>query len=110
MADVTDPVLVRRAQLARLAKVGKRVGYLALLAAIVAFGTGMASGLPSWSVTVVFAAFVVATVFLVPAIILSFAVQKAQREDPAAQSAHSGRPHPLISTGEDKRKGRTRSS
>ncbi len=87
-----DPVLVRRAQLARLAMMAKRIGYLALAATIVAFGRGMTSGLPGWSVTVVTVGFVVATVFLVPGIILGFGVQKATREDPdPAASTVAGR-------------------
>jgi membrane protein implicated in regulation of membrane protease activity len=92
MADVADPVLVRRAQLGRLAKVGKRLGYLALLAAIVAFAAGMASGLPPWSMTVVVAAMLVATLLLVPTIILAYAVKKAEREDPTPPPGRNGVP------------------
>lgn len=81
---MVDPVLAQRARAARLAGLGKRVGYLALLVTIVAFGIGVATDLPAWSVTVVAAGFAVATVALVPAIILGYAVRAAEREDRAA--------------------------
>lgn len=76
-----DPVLVRRAQMERVAKLGKRIGYLALTVAIVAFGIGVASDLPAWSVTTVIVGFGIATVALVPAIIIGYAVKAGARED-----------------------------
>ena len=45
-AGSTDPVLVRREQMRRLASLGSRVGYLALLVAIVAFVAGALNDLP----------------------------------------------------------------
>jgi hypothetical protein len=75
-----DPVLQRRAQLARLAKVGQRVGYLFLLVAIVAFFAGLASSYATWG-TVVVVAMGLCTVTLAPAIVLGYAVKAAARED-----------------------------
>ena len=80
-AVAEDPVLVRRERLRRLAALGSRVGYAALLVAIVAFLVGVLSDLPGWSVTVVVTGLAVATVCLVPSIILGYAVKAAARED-----------------------------
>jgi integral membrane sensor domain MASE1 len=79
---VEDPVVAKRAQLLRLANLGKRVGYLALAVACVAFVVGALTDLPSWSMVTVVAGMAIATVALVPAIILGYAVAKAEREDP----------------------------
>ena len=76
-----DPVLARRNQARRAATVGSRVGYLALAIACVAFLVGVLSGLPTWSVTVVLAGMAVATICLIPAIILGYAVKAAEREE-----------------------------
>ena len=83
MADSTidDPVLVKRERMRRLAALGSRIGYAALLVAIVAFLVGVLNDLPSWSVTLVVAGFAVATACLVPSIILGYAVKAAARED-----------------------------
>ena len=42
----TDPVRARRAHIARLVAIGKRVGYSALLIAIVAFFAGLVLHFP----------------------------------------------------------------
>ncbi len=65
----------------RLAAAGSRVGYLALLVAIVAFLVGVLNDLPAWSVALVVGGFAVATAALVPSIILGYAVKAAARED-----------------------------
>lgn len=76
-----DPVLVQRERMRRLAALGSRVGYAALLVAIVAFLVAVLNDLPGWSVTLVVAGLAVATVCLVPSIILGYAVKAAARED-----------------------------
>ncbi len=76
-----DPVLVQRERMRRLAALGSRAGYLALLVAIVAFGVGVLNDLPGWSVALVVAGLAVATACLVPSIILGYAVKAAARED-----------------------------
>ena len=80
-AATTDPVLVQRERMRRLASLGSRVGYLALLVAIVAFLVGVLNDLPGWSVGLVVGGFAVATACLVPSIILGYAVKAAARED-----------------------------
>jgi len=76
-----DPVLVQRERMRKLASLGSRVGYLAMLVAIVAFLVGVLNDLPGWSVALVVGGFAVATACLVPSIILGYAVKAAARED-----------------------------
>ena len=78
-----DPVLVERERMRRLAALGSRIGYLALLVAILAFAVGILNDLPGWSVGLVVGGLAVATACLVPSIILGYAVKAAAREDRA---------------------------
>lgn len=80
MSSGDDPVLVRRAQLERLATLGQRIGYLFLLVAIVAFFVGLATSYATWG-TVVVVAMALCTVTLAPAIVLGYAVKAAARDD-----------------------------
>ena len=79
-ARSSDPVLVKRAKLDRLATTGQRVGYLFLLVAVVAFFAGLAGGYGTWG-TVVVVAMGLCTITLAPAIVLGYAVKAAARED-----------------------------
>jgi hypothetical protein len=78
---MTDPVLVRRQRMARLASTGQRVGYAALLVAIAAFIWALAAHFPTAATTLVVAGLVVCTLTLAPAIVLGYAVKAAQKED-----------------------------
>jgi len=78
---VTDDVVARRERIARLAAAGRRAGYLALLVAIVAFFTGLATDFPRWSVVTTTAALVAACVILPVPIIVGYGVRAAARED-----------------------------
>jgi hypothetical protein len=78
---VDDPVLARRERIARLARIGKRIGYTALVIAIVAFFVGVAAGFPSWTVTLSVAGLVVACVVLPVPIVLGYGVRAAARDD-----------------------------
>jgi hypothetical protein len=84
MDDVVsdDPILVRREQIARLAALGKRVGYAALAVAVVAFFIAVFAGFPSWAVTTSIVGLVAACIILPVPIVLAYGVQKAAREDP----------------------------
>lgn len=88
MAQDDDPVLARRAGLARLAAAGQRTGYALLLVALVAFFVGAVTGFPAASVVVVVAALAVASIVLLPAIILGYAVRAADKEDRGEPSGH----------------------
>jgi hypothetical protein len=81
-ADRSDPVLVRRAQMARLAGVGMRVGYGCLAVAIAGFVIAFATSLAQWAVTLTIAGLIGAALALPPAIILDYGVKKAAREEP----------------------------
>lgn len=76
-----DPVLDRRARFARAAVAGKRVGYLLLLVAIVAFGFGFAVGFGGAVTTVVVACMIGTTLTLAPGIVIGYAVRSAERDD-----------------------------
>ena len=76
-----DPVLVRRAQLRRLAEVGQRVGWVCVVVAVVAFFAGLATGDLGRSTAVVVVALIACTLTLAPAIVLGYAVKAAERED-----------------------------
>jgi ABC-type transport system involved in cytochrome bd biosynthesis fused ATPase/permease subunit len=78
-----DPILARRALIARLAELGQRVGYLFIAVAVVAFLVGFATGFPAATIGLTIAGLAGATVLLVPAIIAGYAVRAAEREDRA---------------------------
>jgi ABC-type transport system involved in cytochrome bd biosynthesis fused ATPase/permease subunit len=76
-----DPVLARRARIARLVELGNRVGYTTLLVAVVAFFVGVASGFTSAITAVVTVSMLATTLVLAPAIVFGYAVKAAERED-----------------------------
>lgn len=78
---VDDPVLARRERIARLARLGKRIGYTALAVAIVAFFAGVATGFPTWTVTLSITGLVIACVVLPIPIVLGYGVRAAARDD-----------------------------
>lgn len=83
-----DPVLASRARIARIVKLAKRVGYGALLVAMVAFGIGLVAGFPEWSVDLTVAALVVAIVVLPAPIVLGYGIRAAEREERGGGSFH----------------------
>ena len=83
-----DPVLVRRGQIARLVKLGKRIGYSALLVAIVAFGIGLAAGFPPWTVDLAVIGLVVSIVVLPAPIVFGYGIRAAEREERGGGSFH----------------------
>ena len=80
MTPHDDPVLRRRAQMDRLAGIGRGIGWLFVLVAVVAFGLGLAFGFDPWGTVVVFA-LIATTLTLAPAIVLGYAVKAAARDD-----------------------------
>ncbi|MFN8036923.1 MAG: hypothetical protein U0V73_13390 [Acidimicrobiia bacterium] len=77
-----DPILARRARIARVVGLAKRVGYTALLVGIVAFVIGAFTSFPSWTVTVSVVGLVASCVILPAPIVLGYGIRKAEREDP----------------------------
>lgn len=83
-----DPVVVRRAQIARLVALAKRIGYSALLLAMVAFVAALASDFPGWLVTTTIVALVAAIVILPVPIVLGYGVRAAERVERGGGSFH----------------------
>lgn len=83
-----DPVMVRRRRIAALVKVGKRIGYTALLAAIVVFFVGLATNFPPWTVDVIVGALVVSIVVLPAPIVFGYGIRAAEREERGGGSFH----------------------
>lgn len=80
-AGDTDPVLERRARIARLVAIGQRVGWLSFGLATVVFLVGLALGFPGWAAVTVIVALIVGSIVLAPAIVFGYAVKAAERED-----------------------------
>jgi len=76
-----DPVRARRERIARLAALGKRIGYLALGVAIVAFFVGVITSFPAWTVDLSIAGLVISCVVLPIPIVLGYGVRAADRDD-----------------------------
>ena len=83
MSDPRDPVLERRALAAKVASLGKRLGYLGFLIAVVVFVIGAATEFTGFIVGVVTGSIVVASILLAPSIVLGYAVKAAEKEDRA---------------------------
>ncbi len=76
-----DPVRRRRATAERLARLASRTGYLLIGAAVVIFFVALATGFDATLATVITAALIAGCVLLAPAIIVSYAVKAAERDD-----------------------------
>ena len=90
-ADTTiddDPVLARRAQFARFADVGKRLGYTLYLVATVAFFIAIFAGFNDTWGWIVIASLLAGSAFLLPAIIIGYAVKAAHRHDLGLPDGH----------------------
>jgi hypothetical protein len=81
IAPESDPVLARRALVARLALLGQRVGYLLYGAAVVLFVVGFIVGFTPAVVAVIVTAMIIGSALLAPAIVAGYAVKAAARED-----------------------------
>ena len=86
--NIDDPVIARRRRIERWVKLGKRVGYAALLVAMAVFGIGLAAGFPTWTVDVIVAALVVSIVVLPAPIVLGYGIRAAEREERGGGSFH----------------------
>jgi len=76
-----DPVLAKRARIARWVTIGQRVGYGLFGLACVAFVIGFAVGFEDWVTTLVVASIVIGSLVLAPAIVFGYGVKAAERED-----------------------------
>ena len=84
----SDPVIERRARIARQVQLAKRIGYCALLVAIVAFGVAIATSFSGAAVTVAVIGLAVAFLVLPLPIVLGYGVRAAEREERGGGSFH----------------------
>lgn len=76
-----DPVLRRRAQVARWSAAAKRGGYAAVLAAMVTFVVGFVTEFGPVITALVVGFLAVSAVLLIPALIFGYGVKAAEQED-----------------------------
>ena len=88
-----DPVLRRRARVARLVVIAQRAGYACLLGAIVVFVVAAATSFPHWAVTTCVVALIAACVILPVPIVLGYGVRAAQRDEDRAARGLPPRSH-----------------
>lgn len=77
----TDPVLVQRARATRMADLGQRLGYSLFGVALVVFFVGLVADFTSTVSRVIIGCVVIGSLVLAPAIIVSYAVKAAERDD-----------------------------
>jgi hypothetical protein len=83
-----DPVLVRRARIAKLVAVGQRVGYGLFGLAMVAFFVGLATDYTPGLTTLIVGCLLGGSAVLAPAIVFGYAVKAAEREEQGLPSGH----------------------
>jgi hypothetical protein len=76
-----DPVLARRARIARWCSLGKRVGYGIYAVAVALFFVGLGVGFDHGVATAITVALVAGMVLLVPAIVFGYGVKAAERDE-----------------------------
>jgi hypothetical protein len=81
VVNADDPVIVRRARIARWVGLAKRVGYALLLLAVILFVVAAATGFPSGVTTATIVALIAACVVLPVPIVLGYGLRAAERED-----------------------------
>lgn len=80
-------VVVRRARIAALVVLGKRVGYGLFAAAVLLFAVGLVAGFTGAVTTLIVVALVAGSLVLAPAIVFGYGVRAAEREDLARGSS-----------------------
>jgi hypothetical protein len=83
-----DPVLARRAVIARWNRLAQRIGYGAYAVSCIAFGVGVAADDPSLPHGISGATLIIGSIILAPAIVIGYGIKAADRHDRelAAQS------------------------
>lgn len=87
-APSTDPVLVRRARIAKAVSIGQRLGYALFGIATAAFFVGLATDYTPGLVRVVVGCLLGGSAVLAPAIVFGYAVKAAEREEQGLSSGH----------------------
>lgn len=83
-----DPVLVRRARIAKLVAVGQRLGYALFAVATVAFFVGLATEYTPGLTRLIVGCLLGGSAVLAPAIVFGYAVKAAERDDAGLPSGH----------------------
>ncbi len=81
MVSEPDPVLARRARIARVVRYAQRAGYATLIVAVVSFVIAAATDFPALAVDLSIAALVGAILILPVPIVLGYGVRAAEREE-----------------------------
>ena len=89
-----DPILEKRARIAHLCVLGKRIGYGLYLVAVIGFVIARLGEPKDWIVWLVGGALLVGSAFLLPAIIFGYAVGAAEREDRQRAAAKAAKQPP----------------
>jgi hypothetical protein len=76
-----DPVLARRARIAQLVQLGKRIGYGLFGVAIVAYVAGFFAGFDGIVRTLVVWGIVIGSIVLAPAIVFGYGIKAAERDE-----------------------------
>lgn len=77
----SDPVLARRAVVARWTLLANRIGYLVLALGVALFIVAFAVGFSSAMASAVIVCLVVSSILLAPSIVIGYAVKAADRAD-----------------------------
>lgn len=80
-AASSDRITVQRARYAAWAETGRRVGFGALALAVLLFGVALYWDLPAWTISAIIGCLVVASVSLLPSMVIGYGVAAAERED-----------------------------
>ena len=83
-----DPVLARRALIAKAVSLGQRVGYSLFGLSMVLFFYGLITGYTEGLTTAIAACLLIGSLILAPAIVFGYAVKAAEREDQGLSSGH----------------------
>ena len=83
-----DPILAARARYAAAADWGKRIGYGLFVVAMVAFFVGLITKFNDLWGWLMIGSLVAGSLFLLPAIIIGYAVKAADRDDLGLPSGH----------------------
>ena len=78
---MADPVIERRAAIARWCAIGRRVGWGLIALAVVVFAVGAVTGFSDAVIVTVVAALAASAVALIPAVIFGYGVSAAEKED-----------------------------
>ena len=83
-----DPILVARARYATASGWGKRIGYGLFVVAIMAFFVGLSTSFNDIWGWLMIGSLIAGSLFLLPSIILGYAVKAAHRDDLGLPSGH----------------------